>query len=169
MTYRKIAHINQKAPGELRRFSNLGFLGGFGYRSKNPLVRLIEPSSSTIEARTALPTAPLFLTLGLGLVPVAGKQAWRHFDDTLFGFGARHRTVTAVDSTMLVSSSRRPAPVSRLSLPWAPCLLIKKINKRVVVGGSSQFGLRRAAHRPTCAIYLFAAYVVRVFLRFFFV
>ena len=34
---------------------------------------LIEPSSSTIEARTALPTAPLFLTLGLGLVIITGK------------------------------------------------------------------------------------------------
>ena len=32
---------------------------------------------------------------------------------------------TAVDSTTLVSSSRRPAPVRRLSLPWAPyCLPI---------------------------------------------
>ena len=35
---------------------------------RTPPCVLIEPSSSTIEARTALPTAPLFLTLGLGLV-----------------------------------------------------------------------------------------------------
>ena len=40
MTYRKIDHINEKAPHELRSFSNLGVLGGFGYLSKNPLVRL---------------------------------------------------------------------------------------------------------------------------------
>ena len=32
-----------------------------------PRAALIAPSSSTIEARTALATAPLFLTLGLGL------------------------------------------------------------------------------------------------------
>ena len=38
-----------------------------------PRAALIEPSSSTIEARTALATAPLFLTLGLGLVKT-GKQ-----------------------------------------------------------------------------------------------
>ena len=30
----------------------------------SPRATLIKPSSSTIEARTALPTAPLFLTMG---------------------------------------------------------------------------------------------------------
>ena len=38
---------------------------------ESPRAALIKPSSSTIEARTALPTAPLFLTLGLGLVAIA--------------------------------------------------------------------------------------------------
>ena len=33
--------------------------------------------------------------------------------------------VTAVDSTVLVSSSRRPAPVNTPSLPWAPCFAHK--------------------------------------------
>ena len=33
-----------------------------------PRAALIKPSSSTIEARTALAAAPLFLTLGLGLI-----------------------------------------------------------------------------------------------------
>ena len=39
--------------------------------------------------------------------------------------------VTAVDNTMLVSSSRRPAPVNRLSLPWAPGFAIKNKIKLV--------------------------------------
>ena len=36
-------------------------------------------------------------------------------------FSSASGLVTAVDKTMLVSSSRRPAPVKGLSLPWAPC------------------------------------------------
>ena len=36
---------------------------------ESPRAALIEPSLNTIEARTALATAPFFLTLGLGLVP----------------------------------------------------------------------------------------------------
>ena len=56
---------------------------------ESPCAPLIEPSSSTIEARTALPTAPLFLTLGLGLVglrsvagagaALAGEAGWPMF------------------------------------------------------------------------------------------
>ena len=47
-------------------------------------------------------------------------------DGMLFGFGPTSGLVPAVDNTMLVSSSRRPAPVNRLSLPWAPCFAKKK-------------------------------------------
>ena len=56
---------------------------GVGYLLKNPLARpslipnrtFFKPQAppSTIEARTALPTAPLFLTLGLGLVVVKAQ------------------------------------------------------------------------------------------------
>ena len=35
---------------------------------ESPRAALIEPSSSTIEARAAFATAPLFLTSGFGLV-----------------------------------------------------------------------------------------------------
>ena len=44
---------------------------------ESPRAALIKPSSNTIEARTALVTAPLFLTLGLELV-VCAHAIFRH-------------------------------------------------------------------------------------------
>ena len=58
----------------------------------------------------------------VGFEPVAGKRGV-----ILAPCSSASGLVTAVDSTMLVSSSRRPAPVNRLSLPWAPCFAHKKI------------------------------------------
>ena len=57
----------------------------------------------------------------VGFEPVAEKR-----DVILTSCSSASGLVTAVDSTMLVSSSRRPAPVNRLSLPWAPGFAIKK-------------------------------------------
>ena len=68
----------------------------------------------------------------VGFEPVAEKR-----DVILAPCSSASGLVTAVDNTMLVSSSRRPAPVNRLSLPRAPgfAIKIKKII-REVVGGS---------------------------------
>ena len=49
---------------------------------ESPRAALIKPSSSTIEARAALAAAPLFLTLGLGLV-YAGVGGCRQALDQL--------------------------------------------------------------------------------------
>ena len=51
----------------------------------------------------------------VGFEPVAEKR-----DVILASCSSASGLVTAVDSTILVSSSRRPAPVSILSLSWAP-------------------------------------------------
>ena len=61
----------------------------------------------------------------VGFEPVAGER-----DVILTSCSSASGLVTAVDNTMLVSSSRRPAPVNRLSLPWAPCLPTKKEEER---------------------------------------
>ena len=59
----------------------------------SPRATPIGPSSSTIEARTALATAPLFLTLGLGLVDLAflaGLVVFLLFFFVLAGACQRH-------------------------------------------------------------------------------
>ena len=60
---------------------------------ESPRATPIGPSSSTIEARTALATAPLFLTLGLGLVDLAfwaGLVVFLLFFFVLAGACQRH-------------------------------------------------------------------------------
>ena len=61
----------------------------------------------------------------VGFEPVAEKR-----DVILAPCYSASGLVTAVDNTMLVSSSRRPAPVNRLSLPWAPCFAQKNIKNK---------------------------------------
>ena len=82
--------------------------------------------------------------------PVAGKRGVIFLAPCSSASGL----VTAVDSAMLVSSSRRPAAVNRLSLPWAPCVAHKKIETKGSGGWIFFVGLRRAARAlsPTGAI-----------------
>ena len=64
--------------------------------------------------------------------------------------------VTGVENTILVSSSRRPATVNRLSLPWALCLPIKKNKKTKGSGGCffpSVWAPSCGALSPTCGIF----------------
>ena len=65
----------------------------------------------------------------VGFEPVAEKR-----DVILTSCSSASGLVTAVDNTMLVSSSRRPAPVNRLSLPWAPGFAKKKEKGKWWVG-----------------------------------
>ena len=61
----------------------------------------------------------------VGFKPVAGKRGI-----IPASCPSASGLVTAVDSTMLVSSSRRPAPVSRFFLPWGPCTLLCPLKKK---------------------------------------
>jgi len=83
--------------------------------------------------------------------PWPGKVR-RHLGFILFGFGARHRR----RQHHLVSSSRCPAPVNRLSLLWAPFFTHFKKTK---IKGSGGWGVLSwapscGALSPTCAILL---------------
>ena len=81
-----------------------------------------------------------------------GRKAWRHFG-ILASRSSASGLVTAVDSTMLVSSSRPPAPGNRLSLPWEPCLPPLPPQKEVVGGRFSVRAPSCGALSPTCATF----------------
>ena len=97
----------------------------------------------------------------VGFEPVAEKRGV-----ILTSFPSASGLVTAVDSTMLVvSSSRRPAPVNRLSLPWAPCFAHKKKNiKGKWWVGVFELGSVVRRTEPHVRYPFWMAYVVRVFL-----